>query len=209
MGRSREKRSRGKIRRRRQLREESERIASRQQGGCAENEASSQLQFRKYKIELFLAAFVIICSVFIMSFGPDKKAAKKMRNSFDPFLYSQLFEWDSAFAQGYKVIVFTDEGIIQTSFDTLPKDLKINWKKMSVTRIQANQQSGIIEKIKITLDGITYAPAGISGLTTSVTLSRQKGASARLAKLGKLEFVAKIVEDEDHQLFCLLGLRSL
>jgi len=118
-------------------------------------------------------------------------------------------EWDAEFSQGYKIIVFTDTDIIHTSLNTLPDDLKINWKEMSVARIQANQLNNTIEKIKITINDIAYMPAQVSGLAVTVTLLRKKGAAARLTKFGDLEFVAKIVEDNGGQLFCLLGLRDL
>jgi len=209
MSRSRKKRSRREIRRRRQLREESGRIASRQEAKYTEEEIPLRSLFGKYKVELSLVVFALIGVIFVMSLGPDKKAAQKLRESFDSSLYVESLRWDMTFSQGYKVFVFTEKNIIPTSFDTLPDDLKIDWKKMSVTRIQTDQLSGTIEKIKITMNGITYAPADVSGMSTTVILSRQKGASARLARFGKLEFVAKIVEDDGSQLFFLLGLKRL
>lgn len=209
MNRSRKKRSRGEARRHKRLREENERIASRQDEEYAEDEIPLRLLLKKYKVELLLVGLVIIGVAIIMSLGPDKKTAKKLRDSFNPFLYSQSWEWDEAFSQGYKIIVLTDKNIIQTSFDTLPDDLKINWKKMSVARVQSSRLNSMTEKIKITLTGITYAPADMLGVTATVILSRQKGASARLAQFGKIEFVAKIVEDDGEQLFCLFGLRDL
>jgi len=210
MNQSRKKRSRGEIRRRRQLREKSGRIASRQEEKYTEEEeVPPHLLLKKYKVELLLVAFALIGVIFVMSLGPDKEAAQKLRESFDPSLYRRSLQWNEVYSQGYKVVVFTDKNIIHTTFDTLPDDLKINWKKMSVVRIQANQLSGTTEKIKITINDITYAPANISGMSATVTLTRQKGASAKIAEFDKLNFVVKIVEDEDDQLFCLFGLRSL
>jgi len=209
MNQSRKKRSRGKIRRRRQLREESERIASRQKEEYTKEAIPIRLLFKKYIAELLMAAFVIFGVVFVISLGSDKKAVQKLQESFDPLLYDRSLEWDATYSQGYKIIVFTEKNIIHTSYDTLSDDLEINWKEMSVTRIQADQLSGTIEKIKIAINGITYAPANVLGMTATVILSRQKGASARLAKFGNLEFVAKIVADDSSQLFFLLGLRNL
>jgi len=209
MSQSRKKRSRKEIRRRRQLREKDQRVASNEEEKYAETEISLRLPFKKYKIELLFVIFAVIGVIFVISLGPDKKAAQELRESFNPFLYAKSWQWDEAFSKGYKIIVFTEKSIIHTSFDTLPDDLKINWKEMSVARIQANRLSGTTEKIKITINDITYAPADVSGMTTTVILSRQKGASGRLARLGKLELVAKIVEDDGSQLFFLLGLRSL
>jgi len=209
MNRSRKKRNRKEIRRRKQLREESGRVASRLDEEHVEDEIAQRSLLQKYKIELSLFVFVIIGIVFIMSLGPDQRAAKKLRNSFNPFLYSRSWEWDEVFPRGYKIIVLTNKDIIQTSFDTLPDDLKINWKEMAVARIQSSQLSDMIEKIKITLFNIAYVPADISRVTTTATLLRQKEASARLAQFGKIEFVVKIVEIEDNQIFCLFGLRKL
>jgi len=209
MNRSRKKRSRRKIRRRRQLREKSQRIAVHEEEKYTEEEIPLRLRLKKHAVEFSLIVFVVIGVLFIISLGPDKKVVQELQESFDPFLYNRSLEWDEEFLQGYKIIVFTDKDIIQTSFDTLPDDLKINWKKMSVVRIQANQLSGMTEKIKITINDITYAPENVSGMTATVILLRQKGASVQLARFGKLEFVAKIVEDDSSQLFFLLGLRSL
>jgi len=209
MNRSRKKRSRGEIRRRRQLREESERTRSYLDEDRTENEIPQRSRIKKYKIELLLAAFAIIGVVFIMFLGPDRRAAKELRDSFNFFLYSRSWEWDESFSQGYKIIVLTEKDIIQTSMDTLPDSLKVNWKEMNVARIKSSQMSGTIEKIKITLNDIAYAPVNISGVSATVTLSLQKGASARLVNLGELEFVAKIVEIRNSELFFLLGLRKL
>jgi len=209
MNRSRNKRSRREIRRRRQLREKSQRIVSQEKEIYIQEETSILLLLKKYKVELLLIVFVVISVIFIISLGPDKKAAKKLQKSFDPFLHSRSLEWDEIFIKGYKIFVLTDRDIIQTSFDTLPDDLKINWKKMSVVRIQANQLNSMTEKIKITINDITYVSAGVSGLTAKAIFSRKKGASARLARFGKLDFIVKIVEEDNGKLFCLFGLKYL
>ena len=209
MNRSRKKRNRREIRRQRQLREKNQRIAVHGEEKYTEEEIPLRLRLKKHAVEFSLIAFVIIGVLFVISLGPDKKSVQELRESFAPFLNKRSLEWDEEFLQGYKIIVFTDKNIIQTSFDTLPDDLKINWKKMSVVRIQANQLSGTTEKIKIAINDITYTPEDVSGMTVTVILSRQKGASARLARLGKFELVAKIGEDDGRQLFFLLGLRSL
>jgi len=209
MSRSQKKRNRREIRRRKKLKGENERIATRQEGRGTVEGVSLRSLIKKYTIELFLVGFVLIGVVFIISLGPDKKAVQKLQESFDPQLYGRSWEWDEAFAQGYKVFVLTETDIIQTSFDTLPEDLKIDWNKISITRIEENQPDGTIEKIKIVINDIHFKSAGISGLSTAAILSRQKGAYTKLASFGELEFVAKIVEDDGSQLFCLLGLRSL
>jgi len=209
MNQFRKKRSRGEIRRRRQLREKNQRLAVHGENKYKEKEVPLRLLLKKYVVEFSLIVFVIIGVLFIISLGPDQKATKKLRESFNSSLNSQSWEWDEEFLQGYKIIVFTDKDIIQTSFDTLPDDLKINWKKMSVVRIQANQLSGTTEKIKITINDITYASVGMSGLTARAVLSRQKGTIAKLANFGNIEFIVKIIEDDGDQVFCLFGLRNL
>ncbi len=209
MSRPQKKRNRREIRRRRQSREKNQRLVSRDEKKYTEGDISILLFLKRYIFELFLIICLIIGIVFVKSLGPDKEAAQKLQESFDPALYGESLEWDKVFTGGYKILVLTEKDIIQTSFDTLPDDLKINWKKMSVTRIQANQLGNTIEKIKIIIKDINYAPADVSGLTAIATLSRQKGVFARLAVFSNFEFIAKIVRDDAGQLFCLLGLREL
>ena len=209
MSQSQKKRNRREMRRRKRLSEKNERISSRQKREYIEEKVTLYALLKKHIVELLLIAVALIAVAFVIALGPDKKASQKLRESFDSFLYSRSVKWDAEFSQGYKIIVFTDTDIIHTSFNTLPDDLKINWKKMSVAWIQANQLNNTIEKIKITINDIAYTPANISGLAVSVTLLRQKGSVARLTRFGELEFVVKIVEDDGSQLFCLLGLKNM
>jgi len=174
MNRSRKKRSRRDIRRRRQVREKSQRIAAHEEKKYTKEKVPLRFLFKKHVVELSLIAIMIFGVLFVISLGPDKNAVKELQDSFDPFLYDRSLEWDEEFLQGYKIIVFTDKDIIQTSFDTLPNELKIDWKKMSVVRIQANQLSGTTEKVKITLNDIAYAPVNVSGMTTRAVLLRQR-----------------------------------
>lgn len=194
---------------RKRLSEENERFSSRQKGKYIEDKVSLFGLLKKYIVELLLIAVALIAVVFIVSLGPDKKASQKLMESFDLFLHSRAAEWDAEYSQGYKIIVFTDSEIIHTSFNTLPDDLKINWKNISVARIQTNQLNDTIERIKIVINDISYTSANISGLTVSVILLRRKGSVGKLTRFGDLQFEAKIVEDEGSQLFCLLGLRKL
>jgi len=200
--------SRGKLKRHRQLREESQRIVSREAKRYVP-EAFNLWKFLWQRgVEFSLIAVLIIGVVAVRALGPDLGAIGEQRDSFGPLLLDQSLKWDKEFLYGYKVMVFTDKDIIQTSYDTLPGDLKINWKKMNVTRIQANQLNRTVEKIKIEISDIDYASAGIHNLTVRSTLLRQKGATIRLARFGELEFVVKIVDDDGNQLFCLFGLKG-
>ncbi|MCK4882758.1 MAG: hypothetical protein KAS92_07020, partial [Candidatus Omnitrophica bacterium] len=115
--------------------------------------------------------------------------------------------WDEAYPYGYKIIVFTGSEIVHTSFDTLPEDLKINWKNLSVARVQAKQFGSMDEKIKIGMTDISYGPAGVSGLTIRISFIRKVGAATILTRFDDLEFIAEIIEDNTDQTFCLFGLR--
>jgi len=77
MGQSRKKRSRGEIRRRRQLREENERIASSQKQKYVKEGVSLRQLLKKYTVELVLITFMALSVVFIMSLGPDKKGSPR------------------------------------------------------------------------------------------------------------------------------------
>ena len=83
----------------------------------------------------------------------------------------------------------------------------IDWKNLSVIRVKTDRLKGTSEKIKIVVEGINYAPAGIAGLSITTTFSRKKGAVARLTRLGEFKFVAEIIDEKEGYLFFLLGLR--
>jgi hypothetical protein len=71
------------------------------------------------------------------------------------------------------------------------------------------KESGSLEeKIMIEIPDITFAPAGVSGLTVKVAFIRAVGATAILAEWGRFRFVAKMVEDTGDRIFCLFGLQE-
>lgn len=200
--------SRGSIRRRRQLRDQRRRAACREERRYARSAFSLRRFVGRYKAEAFFIAVLIAGVLAVASLGPDKKAAKAARDSVSSFLTDRSREWNQAYPYGYKIIALTDKDIIHTSFDTLPGDLEIDWKNLSVSRIQADRLRGTDEKIKIGIDGLNYAPAGVSGVSVTAAFSRKKGARAALARFGGLDFAAEIVEDDGEYLFLLLGLRG-
>jgi len=81
MNRSRKKRSRKEIRRRRQLREKSQRIAVHEEEKYTEEEIPLRLRLKKHAVEFSLIVFVVIGVLFIISLGPDKKAVQELQES--------------------------------------------------------------------------------------------------------------------------------
>jgi len=163
---------------------------------------------KKHIIEMSFGVILLFGIGAVVLLGPDKKAVREMSASMSSIIEDQSPYWREAYPYGYKIIAFTDKNIIHTFFDTLPEDLEINWKDLSVARIQASQIKNTDEKIKITMANINYAPADVSGLTIVTSFSRKKGIRTSLTRLGGLEFVAEIIEDNGQELFCLFGLRG-
>lgn len=200
--------NRGKIRRRRQLREQRQRIESRGKRKYVPGRFMLGQFFKRHKVEFFFLA-IIVAGVFgVFLLGPDKRAMNEMSSSMSSIIEGKSQLWQKAYPHGYKIIALTDKNIIHTSFDTLPEELEIDWDNLSISRIQADQFKKTNEKIKIKMSGINYAPAGVSGLTISTTFTRRKGATVSLIRFNKLEFVVEIIEDDGSQIFCLLGLRG-
>jgi hypothetical protein len=208
MNNSRKNMSRGEIRRRRQLREQRQRIESREDEEHIQEEFSFKLFLKKYTVEVSLVVFLITGVSTVILLGPDKKAVNERQDAVRVLLRDRTYEWDEAYPYGYKIMAFTGKEIIHTSFDTLPKDFRIDWRNASVARIQASSLTNTDEKIKITMRGIRYPPAGVSGLKVTTTFSSRKGVVAKLARIGELELVAEIVEDNGEVLFCLIGLKE-
>ena len=191
-----------------QLRNQRQRDMAREEGKYAPARFVPGLFLKRHKVEIFLFVFLAAGVLSIILLGPDKGEINEMRASVSSVVEEKSQYWDEAYPYGYKVIALTDADIVHTSFDTLPEDLKINWKDLSVIRIQAKQFGSTDEKIKISMTGIYYAPAGVSDLAITTTLIRREGTSVILTRFNDLEFVAEIVEDNGEQVFCLLGLRQ-
>lgn len=208
MGKSRKNNSRGRIKRRRHLRNQRDRQAGREKKKYARETfiLSSFLKNRKWEIFFLLVMLIVI--MLIVALGPDKRAIKKMSDSVSSLIADQSASWKEAYPYGYKIIALTEREIIHTSFDTLPEALEIHWKNLSVARIQADQLKNTDEKIKIEMPDINYAPANISRRTVTASFTRKKGMVTSLARWGKMEFAVEIIEDDGERLFCLFGLRS-
>ncbi|MCK5180863.1 MAG: hypothetical protein KAR32_15125 [Candidatus Omnitrophica bacterium] len=207
MKRSRKNKGCRKLRHYRQLRDQRQRETVRGEKKYVPAGFVLGLFLRRHKVEIFLFVFLISGVLSIILLGPDKRAINEMSASLSAVIEEKSSYWDEAYPYGYKIIALTDTDIVHTSFDTLPEDLEINWKNLFVTRIQAKQFGNTQEKIKISMDDIYYAPDGVSGLSITTTLVRRAGASAVLMQFNDLEFVAEIVENNEKQVFCLLGLR--
>ena len=195
------------MRHHRQLRDQRQREIAREKNKYTPAKFALGLFLKRRKIEIFFTVILIVGVSGIILLGPDKGAIKEMSASVSSVIEEKSQYWDEAYPYGYKIIALTDADIVHTSFDTLPEDLEINWKDLSVVRIQTRQFGSMDEKIKISMTGIHYAPAGVSDLAITTTLIRKAGASAFLTRFNDLEFVAEIVEDNGEQVFCLLGLR--
>jgi hypothetical protein len=205
---SRQKANRARVRQRKQLSEQRQRVQDREKHKYTPEVFSFGRFLKEHKIELAFAVIVAACITGIVFLGPDKSAIKAMSASVSATIEGQSLQWDVAYPHGYKIIVFTDSDIIHTTFDTLPENLRINWNKLSVARIQSAEFGSVSEKVKITIPGMDYAPAGILGRTVTVSFIRKKGAIVRLAQFGNIEFVAEVIEDDTARLFCLFGLRG-
>lgn len=203
---SRKHSSRGKLKRRRQLRQVYERNTDEEKKKKDLREPAFIRFFKKRVIELLFVAVLVIGIFFVKSLGPDKKAMNTLRESVSSLLLEYAWEWDELYPNGYKVISLSDQNIIHTTYDTLPKALKIDWNKVSIERIQDKQLTSIFEKIRIKMSNINYAPGEVKGLSVSTAMVRQKGATSTIARLGDLNLIVKIVEDTGDQVFCLFAL---
>ena len=198
------------IQRKRQLRKQSERIHAREDRKYVPADMTFGVFIRKHR-GLFI--FVTILAVGIWGgrkLASIKKVDSVLQNSIDAIISERTQEWDESYPYGYKIIVFTDKEIMHTSFDTISPDFRVNWKELSVIRIQADQLERTEEKIKITAPKIQYGPQSISSLSgVTATISRKVGMKMKLGEFDKFEFIFEIVEDSEGQLFCLFGIKDL
>ncbi len=204
MGKSRTGISRTKIRHHKRLQEQRLREQRREQ----KKYVPEGFSFKQYKMELLLVILMACAVCGILFLGPDKKAMNLVRDSYSFLIEGKEEDWEAAYPYGYKIIALTDKGIVHTSYDTLPGDLKIDWKKVSVVRIQMKEFGSLEEKINIEIPEISYLQAGVSGMTIKVAFIRKEGAGADLAKLGAFKFTAEIIKDTEGLVFCLFGLKD-
>ena len=113
--------------------------------------------------------------------------------------------WKKKYPSGYKIIAFSEKKIIHTEQDTLPDDLKIDWKNVSVSVLPANPLTYTEEKLKINVPIISYAPMDMQGLNVSVVISRKKQEVVGLAKFGWHNLMAEIIGDDGDSILCLIG----
>jgi len=189
------------------MREIKERRDSGDEGRYVPDEFSRKSFFSKRLTEVIFILLLIGGVVAVRSLGPDNEAADEMRESIESLITWQPLQWEKDYPHGYKIIAFTDKDIITTSHDTLPEELKINWKRMSVARIEANQLKRTLEKIEIKINNINYAPAGIKGDNVKTTITRHTGSTGFLGQYGNLKLYVKIINDDGANLFCIFGLK--
>ena len=200
--------SRSQTRRRRQLREQGQRSKSRDDEEYVYGEFALWPYLKNHKIEALFICVLIFYAAAVYVLRPDQKVIQEKKDAVSSLLLDQSYEWGRAYPHGYKIIAFTDENIIHTNYDTLPEELTFDWKRFSATRIQANRIKSTEEKIRIKMPGINYLPAGVSNLSITATLLRQKGAIGHLAKFGKMALIAEILEEREGYVFCLFGLKD-
>lgn len=199
--------SRSQNKRRRQLRERDLRIESREEESSQSQQFAAEPFILKHIIEILFVVLAIFGFLIFRSLAPNEGDTEKTRETVDTLLLNRSYDWELKYPYGYKIIALTDKEIIHTSYDTLPLELKINWNKIIISRIKANQLADKEEMIKIEIADIHYAPENVSGMSIATSLSRHKGAKTRLAQFGKLDFMIEIIEDTQDHLFCMLGLR--
>ena len=196
------------MRKRARLRDQREREFRREKNKYVVESFSLRRFFERHTMDLALLVIMAAGITWIILLGPDKKAIKEMSASISSGIGDRSQQWAEAYPYGYKIIALTDKDIIHTLYDTLPKDLKIDWNNLSVARVQSAEFGRMNEKIEMALYSINYAPEGVSNLDVKVSFIRKKGAMVRVANLGQLELVVEVIENNEGQLFCLFGLRE-
>lgn len=210
MNSSRKSKSRGRIRRERQLRKQHERIQARGEGRYVPKELTFGVFLRRQGSIVVLAAILFVGIWGVNRLRPEKSAATDIEELLSPLLKDGPPAWAREYPYGYKLIALTEEEMISTSYDTFSGDFKIDWKKMSITRIKADQLKTSEEKIRIIAPPVQYLPQKISSRSVvTTTISRKAGMKATLAKFDRFEFVVEIVEDKEGYLFCLFGLKNI
>lgn len=199
--------SRKKSRHHRQLQSQHQREVDREEKKYVPAQFAPGIFLKRHRVEMFFLFLLTAGVLSIIMSGPDKEAIEEMKASVSSVIEERSEVWDEAYPYGYKIIALTGSEIVHTSFDTLPEDLKINWKSLSVARVQAKQFGSMDEKIKIGMTDISYGPAGVSGLTIRTSFIRKVGAITILTRFDDLEFIVEIIEDNTDQTFCLFGLR--
>ena len=209
MSASRKTKSRGRIRRERQLRKQRERIQARGEDKYVPKELSIGVFLKRQSG--FIVFAVILVAVILGShlLGPDKNATTNIEEMISPLMHDKAQAWAKEYPYGYKLFALTDREITSTSYDTFSDDFTIDWKKLSITRIQADQLKRSEEKIRIIAPQVRYLPQNIASRSmVTTTISRKKGMKITLFKFSQFEFVAEVIEDKEGYLFCLFGLKN-
>ena len=210
MNASRKTKSRGRVRRERQLRKQRERVKARGDGLYVPKEMVPGA-FLKRQIGVIVLAVILIAGIWaVKMLVSDKQGIADIEELIGARLEDERLSRGKEYPYGYKLIALTDKEIIPTSYDTLSRDFKIDWKRLSITRIRADQLQGAEEKIRIVAPQVHYLPRNISSQSlVTTTISRKKGMKTTLAQFDRFEFMAEIVEDKEGYLYCLFGLKRL
>ncbi len=208
MKRSQKKANRRRVRQRIRQQDQNQRALDRDRNKYVPEKFVLKHYLRQHGIELAVLLMAAISVTVIVLMGSDKKAMNEMSATVSSGIEEQSQRWAEAYSYGYKVIMLTETDIIHTSFDTLPKDFRVDWDDLAVSRVKSTEFGAMNEKVKISLPGIDYAPGGVFDLTVTASFVRKEGAKVRLANLGKFEFVIEVVKDSDGKLYCLFGLQG-
>jgi hypothetical protein len=207
---SRKTKSRGRIRRERQLRQQRERIKTCVEEKFIPKEFSLGMYLKRQRGLIVLLLVLVVGIRGIRRLGPDKKADTAIEASVGSQLAERSQVWPKEYPYGYKIIALTEKEIFHTSYDTFSDDFKIDWRDLSVTRIKADHLKKTEEKIRIVAPQVRYVPHNISSRSeVTVTISRKKGMKTSLLKFDHFELFTEIVEDHEGYLFCLFGLKDI
>jgi len=111
---------------------------------------------------ILLIIVAILSSVYLFYIKDLESAKRQIQQELDESVRDKIKDYTAKYPKGIKIVTFENNEMIESSIDTLPQDLRINWKKVSLLRVSPELSRDNPSAAKIQLPQVTYDIYGIS-----------------------------------------------
>ncbi len=175
---------------------------------------SKELKGREYpgvrKRVMFTFTLIMVAlvgSVYFIGYRLKNEDREQLKGNTEHLIKSKGENWDFQYPDGYKVITLANNKVIESSVDTLPKDIFVDWKNISLARVTPEKLKDNPGLIKMRLGEITHQASGLNQTTIMVSFAREVGQQVVVTPIKKKELFFELLEVYENSMVCLFALR--
>ena len=129
-----------------------------------------------------------------------------IQNKVDELIKTRGNELAQRYPQGYKIITMNNNRVFPSLYDSLPKNLHVDWEHISTVPVDLELKMENPKIIKIKIPGLRYEPTAISGQTVTTVLLKEKDAVAQIIQLGEQGLFIEILDVHANGVIYIFGI---